>query len=87
MGNSFFIHKELSLALQIDLDNGRKIIRRTDGKGSLPGQARIQLQGTDFAGYLKKAHLVSELDKLAPYLSLVSDACVAFREKSFFQSP
>ena len=94
MVSSFFIRKELSLALEIEFSNGWKTIRRTDRKGSLPGQPRIQLQageGTDFAEYLKKAHLVSELDKLAPYLSLVSDAAtdayVAFREKSFSQSP
>ena len=90
MGNSLFIHKELSLALEIEFSNGWKTIRRTDRKGSLPGQPRIQLQageGTDFAEYLKKAHLVSELDKLAPYLWLVSDAYVAFYEKGFSQSP
>jgi hypothetical protein len=87
MGSSFFIRKELSLALQIDSSNGRKTLRRMDEKESLPGQPRIQLKGHDIAGYLKKNHLVSELDKLAPYLSLVSDAYVAFREKSFSQSP
>jgi hypothetical protein len=87
MGDSFSIRKELSLALQIDLNNGRKTIRRTDGKESLLSQPRIDLQGTDFAWYLKKVHLVSELDKLAPYLWLVSNAYVAFREKSISQSP
>jgi hypothetical protein len=71
MNNSSVKFKELSPALEIRLNNGRKSIRRSDGKESLPGQPRIQIQGEAFAGYIRKSHLVSELDKLAPYLRFV----------------
>lgn len=72
MSRSLVIQKELSSALEIGLNHGRRTMRRTDGKGSLPGQARIQLQGDELAGYIRKSHLVVELDKLAPYLRFVS---------------
>lgn len=72
MSHGFIVQNELSTVLQIHVCNGKKTLLRTDGKGSLPGQPRIQLQGNDFAGYIRKSHLVSELDRLAPYLRFVS---------------
>ena len=38
---------------------------------SLPGQARISLQNGPLKKYLRKAFLVPNLNKLAPYLWLV----------------
>jgi len=72
MAYGVVIPKGLSTAVQIHVHNGRKSLLRTDGKTSLPGQPRIQLQGTNLGDYIRKTHLVTELDKLAPYLRFVS---------------
>jgi hypothetical protein len=70
---SFAAQKGLSDdVLQIQKYSGRKSQHRTDGKESLPGQARIQLKDTGFGNYMRKPYLVTELDKLAPYLRFVS---------------
>ncbi|KAI0891363.1 hypothetical protein F4806DRAFT_482910 [Annulohypoxylon nitens] len=51
--------------------DGGICLRRRDGNDTLPGQPWVQLDDQTII-YLRKAHLVPELDKLSPYLSLIS---------------
>ncbi|EPE36989.1 hypothetical protein GLAREA_09152 [Glarea lozoyensis ATCC 20868] len=70
--NNFPIQKGLSTTLQIRAHNGRKTLFRTDGKGTLPGQARIRLEDPGSGAYVRKSHLVGELDALVPYLKFTT---------------
>ncbi|KAF3026353.1 hypothetical protein E8E14_006487 [Neopestalotiopsis sp. 37M] len=58
----------LELGTSVD---GQKCLRRRDGKNTLPGQPWVRLNGETRA-YLQKAHLVTDLDRLSPYLALIS---------------
>ena len=72
MSSHFVVKEGLCRTLRVDVKNGRKILFRIDGKGNaLPGQPRIQLHGAELEEYMRRSHLVSELDKLAPYLRFV----------------
>jgi hypothetical protein len=72
MSQTITVKIGLSADLQVQEHNGVKTLHRTDGKDTLPGQARIKLQSPSFKMYLRKSHLVTELDRLAPYLKFVT---------------
>ena len=63
---------ELHKALHIDTRNGSCDLRSTDGGLTLPGQARVRLDTSQLLPYLRKEHLVPELDKLSAYIRSVS---------------
>lgn len=65
---------ELASILVISRDGpGRPNLASIQGKATLPGQPRVRLEDEDgLIMYLKSAHLTPELDRLAPYLWLVS---------------
>ncbi len=77
------MQKPYSFPIQIDLNpnlryeggvGGTKSLVRTDGLEWLPGAPRVQLHDADkLVSYLDCHLAVSELEKLAPYLFLVSE--------------
>lgn len=50
----------------------QKMLRRCDGKNTLPGQPRADLRGQHLLAYLRAAHIPIHLDRLSPHLWLVS---------------
>jgi hypothetical protein len=64
------LNKDLSLIISA---NGQNSLYRTgqDRLQCLPGQARVSLNNTPLNKYLREALLAPNLDKIAPYLSLV----------------
>lgn len=64
---------QLNHELRLDDSAGVITLHRNDPSlTSLPGQARIELGSAGLREYLEKEFLVSQLDKLAPKLWLVS---------------
>jgi hypothetical protein len=64
------LNKDLSFVTSA---NGQNSLHRAgqDSLHCLPGQARISLDNTPLNKYLREALLAPNLDKIAPYLSLV----------------
>ncbi|KAB5575812.1 hypothetical protein GE09DRAFT_1093433 [Coniochaeta sp. 2T2.1] len=52
--------------------NSRKRLERTDGKQTLPGQPYVRLDGSDLLPYLRSSLVTKELDKMSPYLWLIT---------------
>ena len=54
------------------LSNGSSILKRRSGVNGLPGRPRVPIKGTELMKALRKAHLLPDLDRVKPYLWLVS---------------
>ena len=66
-----------NMTLELRQTAGEVGLWRTDGSSTLPGQPRVQLQSPVLQDYLQDAYRVAELDKLTPYLWLVSTDTVS----------
>ncbi len=79
-----FINYDLSSALALESIGKpgglrHRVLRRTDGKSTLPGQPWVKIGSGKLLDYLRRAFLTPDIDKVVPHLWLVSCFCANLR--------
>ena len=64
--------QQLNNQLNLNINENSVTLTRSDiAHDTLPGQARVLLNGSELDGYVRREHSTPELDTLAPWLWLV----------------